>query len=106
MQREISREGYEELLKYKALYQNEKSHTQTLQAIINKLLQDKPIEVCTLCDNDIDIEDEIGMEDEEPTDVVIIVDNPTLPWTKEQKDDINRAAKDVAKTILSYLYED
>ena len=34
----INRDEYEDLLKYKALYENEKSHSETLEAIINKII--------------------------------------------------------------------
>lgn len=102
----ISRAYYEELLKYKALYQNEKSHTETLEAIIDRILPE--------CIEIIAKEDEIGVlilgdyeteeHDRDITNNRVSKMDPSERWTQEQRDDIEKAMASIADTIVEQLF--
>lgn len=101
----ISRVYYEELLKYKALYQNEKSHTETLEAIIDRILPEcieviaKEDEISVLSLGDYETEE----HGKDITNRASKVD-PSERWTQEQRDDIEKAVVSIAGTIVEYLF--
>lgn len=102
----ISRTYYEELLKYKALYQNEKSHTETLEAIIDRILPER-IEVIAKEDEIevLDFDDyETEEHDKDITNNKVSKVDPSERWTQEQRDDIEKAVISIADTIAEHLF--
>lgn len=102
----ISRAHYEELLKYKALYQNEKSHTETLEAIIDRILPER-IEVIAKEDEIevLDFDDyETEEHDKDITNNEVSKVDPSERWTQEQRDDIEKAVISIADTIAEHLF--
>lgn len=94
----LSKSAYEELIKYKALYENEKSHSETLSAIISKLVEDTrggeissaPCgEVMDLGSIEDNIEDSINY----------------LPrhWLREQREDIAEAVAGICTTLEEHF---
>lgn len=102
----ISRTHYEELLKYKALYQNEKSHTETLEAIIDRILPEcieviaKEDEIDVLSLGDYETEE----HDKDITNNRVDKMDPSERWTQEQRDDIEKAMASIADTIVEQLF--
>lgn len=94
----LSRSVYEELIKYKALYENEKSHSETLSTIISKLVEDirgseispapygEVMDLGSIKDN---IEDSINY----------------LPrhWLREQREDIAEAVAGICTTLEEHF---
>lgn len=102
----ISRTYYEELLKYRALYQNEKSHTETLEAIIDRILPEcieviaKEGEIDVLSLGDYETEE----HDRDITNSRVGKMDPSERWTQEQRDDIEKAMASIADTIVEQLF--
>ncbi len=96
----INKDEYEDLLKYRDLYQNEKNHSETLQAIVDRLLDhiDDSAKV-TQPEDDYDggivV---IGLIDEDDDDFEI-------KGTREQKRDIDNAMSDISKTLYEYFMD-
>lgn len=72
----ISEQEYENLLKYKALYENEKSHTETLKAILDKIL---------------------------PAGTQVEIRGNVESCTEQQKRDISNAVQNIANVISEYF---
>lgn len=102
----ISRAYYEELLKYKALYQNEKSHTETLEAIVDRILPEcieviaKEDEIVVLSLDDYETEE----RDKDITNNGVSKMDQLERWTQEQRDDIEKAIASIADTVVEYLF--
>ena len=94
----LSRSVYEELIKYKALYENEKSHSETLSTIISKLVEDiRGSEISSAPYGEVM---DLGSVKDNIEDSI---DYLPRHWLREQREDIAEAVAGICTTLEEHF---